>query len=139
MLTSDFQLPQVVRERSIVYQTCKLRVLGVVNGPLKNEKSRQILSKSRNLAQPTNGSRSLRFCVCRSHICFSIKSLVTLFRLGLGFYNASLGISASLGFTIRHPYYKPCWMLVGNYTMQLTAGFLDLSIGNAGVSVLVSD
>ena len=30
---------------------------------------------SRNLAQTTNGSRSLRFCVCRSHICFSIKSL----------------------------------------------------------------
>ena len=48
-------------------------MLGVVNGPPKN--SRQILSKSRNLAEPTNGSRSLRFCVCRSHICFSIKSL----------------------------------------------------------------
>ena len=50
-------------------------ILGVVNGPLKNKKSRQILPKSRNLAQPSNGSRSLRFCVCRSHICFSIKSL----------------------------------------------------------------
>ena len=36
---------------------------------------RQILPKSRNLAQPTNGSRSLRFCVCWSHICFFIKSL----------------------------------------------------------------
>ena len=46
-----------------------------MNGPLKNEKSRQILLKSRNLAQPTIGSRILRFCVCRSHICFSIKSL----------------------------------------------------------------
>ena len=45
-----------------------------MNGPPKNE-SRQILPKSRNLAQPANGSRSLRFCVCRSHICFSIKSL----------------------------------------------------------------
>ena len=49
--------------------------LGVVNGPLKNEKSQQIPPKSRNLAQPTNGSRSLRFCVCQSYICFSIKSL----------------------------------------------------------------
>ena len=45
------------------------------NGPLQNEKSQQILPKSRNLAQPSNGSRSLRFCACRSHICFSIKSL----------------------------------------------------------------
>ena len=41
----------------------------------ENKKSRQILPKSRNLAQPTNGSQSLRFCVYRSHICFSIKSL----------------------------------------------------------------
>ena len=41
----------------------------------ENEKSRQILPKSRNLAQATHGSRSLRFCVCRSHICFSIKLL----------------------------------------------------------------
>ena len=49
--------------------------LGVVNGPLKNEKSQQILPKSRSLAQPSNGSQSLRFCVCWSHICFSIKSL----------------------------------------------------------------
>ena len=48
---------------------------GVVNGLLKNGKSRQILIKSRNLAQPPKGFRSLRFCVCRSHICFSIKSL----------------------------------------------------------------
>ena len=47
----------------------------MVNGPLKNEESRQGLPNSRNLAKPTNGSRSLRFCVCRSHICFSIKSL----------------------------------------------------------------
>ena len=46
----------------------------MVNGPPKNE-SRQILSKSQNLAEPTNGSRSLRFCVCRSQICFSITSL----------------------------------------------------------------
>ena len=48
---------------------------GVVNGPLKNGKSRQIVPKSRNLTQPTNGSRGLRFCVCRSHICFPINSL----------------------------------------------------------------
>ena len=47
----------------------------MANGPLKNEKSRQILPKSRNLTQPTNGSWSLRFCVCQSHIFFSIKSL----------------------------------------------------------------
>ena len=46
-----------------------------MNGPLRNEKSRQALPKSRNLAQPTNGSRSLRFCVCQSHHCFSIKPL----------------------------------------------------------------
>ena len=52
-----------------------ISLLGVVNGPLKNEKSWQNLPKSRNFAQPTNGSRSLRFCVCRSHTCFSIKSL----------------------------------------------------------------
>ena len=38
-----------------------------MKGPLKNKKSQQILPKSRNLAQPSNGSRSLRFCVCQSH------------------------------------------------------------------------
>ena len=32
-------------------------------------------TQSQNLTQPANGSRSLRFCICRSHICFSIKSL----------------------------------------------------------------
>ena len=42
-------------------QIKKSQVLGVVNGPLKNEKSRQILPKSWNLAQPTNGSWSVRF------------------------------------------------------------------------------
>ena len=57
---------------------------GMVNGPLKNDKSRQILLKSWNLAQPSNGSRNLRFCVCRSHICFSIKS-IDFVRLGLRF------------------------------------------------------
>ena len=41
----------------------------------KQKESRQILPKSRSLAQPTNGSRSLRFYVCRSHFRFSIKSL----------------------------------------------------------------
>ena len=51
-----------------------LSLYGVVNNPLKNKKSLQILPKSWNLAQPTNGSQSLRFCFCRSHICFSIKS-----------------------------------------------------------------
>ena len=63
---------------SVAEVTCHFKGqvhVGVVIGPLKNEKSRQILPKSRNLAQPSNGSRSLRFCVCRSHICFSIKSL----------------------------------------------------------------
>ena len=39
-----------------------------MNGPLKNEKFRQILPKSRNLTQPTNGSQSLRFCVCQSQL-----------------------------------------------------------------------
>ena len=29
----------------------------MVNGPLKNEKSLQILPKSQSLAQPSNGSR----------------------------------------------------------------------------------
>ena len=52
-----------------------MSLVGVVNGPLKIEKSLQILPKSQNLAQPSNGSWSLAFCVCRSHICFSIKSL----------------------------------------------------------------
>ena len=37
--------------------------------------SQQILPKSWNLAQHSNGSQSLSFCVCQSHICFSIKSL----------------------------------------------------------------
>ena len=77
----------------------------VVNGPLKNEKSRQILPKSRNLAQPNNGSQSLRFCVCRSHICFSIKSLN--FSVSVSDFKVPVsGVSASLGFTIRHPYKK---------------------------------
>ena len=35
----------------------------------------QILPKSWSLAQPSNGSQSLRYYVCWSHICFSIKSL----------------------------------------------------------------
>ena len=47
-------------------------ILGVVNGPLINEKSRQILPKSWNLTQPSNGSWSLFsesfLGVCRSHI-----------------------------------------------------------------------
>ena len=41
-----------------------------MNGPLKNEKSRQILPKSQNLAQPTNGSQSL------SHNTFSSRALI---------------------------------------------------------------
>ena len=45
----------------------------------------------------------LRFCVCRSNICFSIKSLSFSVSRGLGFENNSLGVSASLGFTVRHP------------------------------------
>ena len=67
----------------------------------ENEKSRQILPKSRNLAQATHGSRSLRFCVCRSHICFSIK-LLHFFDSGSDF---KMPVSASLRFTIRHPYF----------------------------------
>ena len=76
-----------IRNREMVRDT-----IGVVNSPLKNEKSRQILPKSRNLAQPTNGSQSLRFCVCRSHICFSIKSL-HFFVSGLDF---KMPVSVSL-------------------------------------------
>ena len=74
-------------------------IIGVVNGPLKNEKSWQILPKSRNLAQPTNGSQSFRFCVCWSHICFSIKSL----NFSVSVSDFKMPVSASLGFTIRHP------------------------------------
>ena len=66
-------------------------LLGVVNDPLKNEKSQQILPKSRNIAQPPKGSRSLRFCICQSHICFSIKSL-HFFVLGSDF---KMPVSAS--------------------------------------------
>ena len=44
-----------------------------MNGPLENEKSQQILPKSRNLTQPTQGSWSLTVCICRSHVCFSMK------------------------------------------------------------------
>ena len=76
-----------IRNREMVRDT-----IGVVNSPLKNEKSWQILPKSRNLAQPTNGSQSLRFCVCRSHICFSIKSL-HFFVSGLDF---KMPVSVSL-------------------------------------------
>ena len=58
-----------------IFCRCKVRAkLGVVNGLLKNEKSRQILPKSRNLAQPTNGSRSLTFRICRSHILYAFLS-----------------------------------------------------------------
>ena len=66
---SDWQIgfPQLFYA-NLIFWKVTLRERGVVNGPLKNEKSRQILSKSRNLAQPTNGSRSLRFCVCRSRV-----------------------------------------------------------------------
>ena len=58
----------------------------VVNGPLKNEKSQQILLKSRNLAQPTNGSQSLRFCVCQSQKnCMLFYQVTKLFCFGLRF------------------------------------------------------
>ena len=83
------------------WRMMKDNIIGVVNGPLKSEKSRQnSIPKSRNLAQPTNGSRSLRFCVCRSHICFSIKSLKFSVSAVSDF---KMPVSASLGFTIRHP------------------------------------
>ena len=55
----------------------------VVNGPLKNEKSWQILFKSRNLTQPTNGSQSLRFCVSLTHLLFY--QVATLSILGSDF------------------------------------------------------
>ena len=72
-------------------------LIGVVNGPLKNKKSRQILPKSRNLAQPSNGSRGLRFCVCRSYKCFSIKSL------NFSVSVSDFKVSESLGFTMNSP------------------------------------
>ena len=43
-------------------------IWGMVNGPLKNGKSWQILPKSWNLAEPTNGSWSLRFCSFSSQV-----------------------------------------------------------------------
>ena len=88
---------------SEIHVHCRVSTIqGVVNGPLKSVESRQVLPKSGNLAKPTNGSRSLRFCICRSHICFSIKSL-HFFILGLDF---KMPVSASQqvsDFTIRHP------------------------------------
>ena len=89
-------------------------ILGVVNGPLKNKKSRQTLLKSRNLAQPSYGSRSLRFYVCRSHICFSIKSLNFSVSVSDCKVPCSLGVSASLGFTFHHP---SCSLLIKKYTL----------------------
>ena len=61
----------------VCYQLNHKQCASSRGGEWSSEKwdSRQILSKSRNLAEPTNGSRSLRFCVCQSQICFSIKSL----------------------------------------------------------------
>ena len=74
----------------------------------ENWESRQILPKSQNLAELSNGFRSPRFCVCRSHICFSIKSLHS-FVSGSDF---KMPVSASRrvsDFTIRHPYqFKNC-------------------------------
>ena len=66
----------------------------VVNGPLKNRSLGKFeFCPSLGIsAQPTSGSRNLRFCVCRSHICFSIKSLVTLFVSGSDF---KMPVSAS--------------------------------------------
>ena len=71
----EVQVDHHVNERNAKLELTLHAIVGVVNGPLKNEKSQQFLPKSRNLAQPTNGSRSLKFCICRSHICFSIKSI----------------------------------------------------------------
>ena len=48
-------------------------LLGVVNGPLKIEKSCQILPKSWNLTQPSNSPGVSDFVSVG--ICFSIKSL----------------------------------------------------------------
>ena len=58
---------------------------GVVNRPLKIEKSRQILPKSRTLAQHSNGSWSLRFCVDLSVTYMLFYQVTKLFGLGLGF------------------------------------------------------
>ena len=72
--------------------------------------SQQILSKSRNLTEPTNGSRSLRFCACRSHICFSIKTLHFLV-LGSDFkmpVSASLRVSDLPFATPSTEYHKLC-------------------------------
>ena len=48
-----------------------------------------------------NGSRSLRFCICRTHSCFSIKSLHFLVS-GSDFKTQ---VSVSLGFATRYPLY----------------------------------
>ena len=83
----------------------------------KNWESRQILPKSRNLAELSNGSRILRFCVCRSHICFPIKSL-HFFISGSDF---KMPVSASRrvsDFTIRHP---NCTNLVGSLSVPVTS------------------
>ena len=56
----------------------------VVNGSLKNGKSRQILPKSRNLTQPTNVvSESQILCLSVTYLLFY--QVTTLFRLGLIF------------------------------------------------------
>ena len=53
------------------------------NGPFKNEKVSENSTKSRNLAQPTNGSRSLRFApvghvfaFLSSHYAFSPRARI---------------------------------------------------------------
>ena len=46
------------------------KTLGVVNGPPKIESLGKFYpSLVQNLPELSNGSRSLRFCVCWSHIC----------------------------------------------------------------------
>ena len=64
-----------------------------MNGPLKNEKSGQILSKSRNLAQATYGSPIFLSDGHIWHLLFH--QITAVFRLGLGF---KMPASASLGF-----------------------------------------
>ena len=89
-LDCEQSLHRKISRESRCFHT-RFTISGVVNGPLKNEKSRQILPKSRNLA-------SLRFCVCRSHICFSIKSI----NFSVSVWDFKMPVSASLGARIYH-------------------------------------
>ena len=75
----------------------------MVNGPLKNEKVSENSTKSRNLAQPTNGSRSLRFvpvghifAFLSSHYAFSSRARI-LKRQSRGLGESRIYHSPALG------------------------------------------